>query len=178
MRDVRSLSGSSAHIQRLITADTRRLGRAVREVRSPGRNVAQLFCRLCAAYEAHAVGLWVLECGPLAEAELACIARAVLTARGTVRPLHAMLSMNVAPRLLRIRACAGAVPFSTICAAMNGGIAVTTLLPALQCVAQPRQKRHLDLALRVIGSVCATAAVRVQSRMCNNYRVRGRSGKR
>jgi len=33
MRDMRSLSGSSAHIQRLITADTRRLGTALREVR-------------------------------------------------------------------------------------------------------------------------------------------------
>ena len=40
MRDMRSLSGSSAHIQRLITADTRRLGTALREVRvcSEGRS--------------------------------------------------------------------------------------------------------------------------------------------
>ena len=39
MRDMRSLSGSSAHIQRLITADTRRLGTALREVRVSWVNV-------------------------------------------------------------------------------------------------------------------------------------------
>ena len=32
MRDMRSLSGSSAHIQRLLTADSRRLTAALREV--------------------------------------------------------------------------------------------------------------------------------------------------
>ena len=32
LRDIRSLTGSSAHIQRLLTADTRRLGAALREV--------------------------------------------------------------------------------------------------------------------------------------------------
>jgi hypothetical protein len=36
LRDIRSLSGSSAHIQRLLTADTRRLGAALREVRFAG----------------------------------------------------------------------------------------------------------------------------------------------
>ena len=51
MRDIRSLSGSSAHIQRLMTADTRRLGTALREVR--GRWLCTADEVACEPHEPH-----------------------------------------------------------------------------------------------------------------------------